>query len=218
MALTIFDLDDTLLGGDSDNAWGEFVADRGVVDAEEHRRRNAQFFADYKRGDLDIMAYLRFACEPLTRLEPDDLLQLRDEFVQQRVLPMVLPKARSLVELHVDRGDFPIIVTATIAFITRPIAEHFGVDTLIAPEPEQVDGRFTGEIVGVPSFREGKVTRIREWLKQSGHSLEGSYCYSDSHNDVPMLELVSYPHAVDPDPRLKSIAEARQWPVISLRD
>lgn len=131
---------------------------------------------------------------------------------------MLLPDAEALVESHRRRGDRLLIVTATIEFVTRPIASHYGIDTLIAPDPEIVDGRYTGRITGVPSFREGKVTRINQWLQSTGETLAGSYCYSDSHNDVPMLEMATYPHAVDPDPKLESLARERKWPIISLRD
>ena len=218
MALAIFDLDETLIADDSDHAWGEFIADRGLVDADAHRRQNEVFFEAYKRGDLDIHAYLRFACKVLAEHDVEFLNELRREFFDERIRPMLLDRAEALIESHRERGDTLIIVTATAEFVTRPIAEHYGIDTLIAPIPEVRDGRYTGEIVGTPSFREGKVTRINEWLTTSAETLEGSYCYSDSHNDVPMLELATYPHAVDPDPKLESIARERQWPIISLRE
>lgn len=218
MALTIFDLDNTLLRGDSDNAWGEFVADRGLVDPEVHRRANAEFYAAYERGDLDIEAYLRFACKVLPMFDMAELEDLRRAFFEERVRPMLLDKASALIETHRERGDTLIIVTATIEFVTRPIADYFGIETLIAPIPEVRDGRYTGGTVGTPSFQHGKVVRIHEWLEGSNIGLEGSFAYSDSHNDVPMLELVANPVAVDPDPKLEAIADRRQWPVISLRD
>lgn len=217
MALTIFDLDETLISADSDHAWGEFVADEGLVDAEAHRRENAAFYQAYKRGDLDIHAYLRFACKVLPTRDLEELYDLRHRFFEEHIRPMLLPRAQALVESHRRRGDTLIAVTATIQFVTEPIAEYYGIETLIAPIPEQKDGRYTGEIVGTPSFREGKVVRIHEWLADRDETLEGSYCYSDSHNDLPMLELASFPHAVDPDPRLEAIAKERQWPIISLR-
>lgn len=218
MALAIFDLDETLIAADSDNAWGEFVADHELVDPDAHREENARFFADYKEGTLDIDAYLRFACKVLAEHDMDTLNDLRRTFFEERIQPMLLPKAQALIDSHRERGDRLLIVTATIEFVTRPIADHYGIETLIAPIPEIRGDRYTGGIVGVPSFREGKVIRIREWLKHTGESLDGSYCYSDSHNDVPMLELATYPHAVDPDPKLESIARERAWPIISLRD
>ncbi len=218
MALAIFDLDETLISADSDNAWGEFVADRELVDPETHRQQNAAFFRAYKEGNLDIDAYLRFACKVLAEHDMAYLHALREEFFNERIKPMLLPQAFDLIESHRSRGDTLLIVTATIEFVTRPIASHYGIDELIAPVPEIRDNRYTGGIVGVPSFQEGKVIRIRQWLDENDATLEGSYCYSDSHNDIPMLELVTYPHAVDPDEKLRAFAEKNEWPVISLRE
>jgi HAD superfamily hydrolase (TIGR01490 family) len=218
LALAIFDLDETLIAADSDHAWGEFVADKGLVDAEEHRRTNQAFFSDYKRGTLDIDAYMRFSCQVLAQHDMDVLGSLRAEFMDQYIKPMLLPKAMALVETHRKRGDCLMVVTATIDFITSPIVELFGIEHLIAPIPEIRNGRYTGEIVGIPSFREGKVVRINAWLSEHGQTLEGSYCYSDSRNDLPMLELVENPHVVDPDPELLRIAKERAWPVLNLRD
>lgn len=218
MALAIFDLDETLIAADSDHAWGEFVADKGLVDAEEHRRTNQAFFADYKRGTLDIDAYMRFSCRVLAQHNMDVLESLRAEFMDQYIRPMLLPKAMALVETHRERGDCLMVVTATIDFITSPIVELFGIEHLIAPIPEIRNGRYTGEIVGIPSFREGKVIRIKSWLSEHDQTLEGSYCYSDSRNDLPMLELVDNPHVVDPEPELLRIARERAWPVLNLRN
>ncbi|MEX0943017.1 MAG: HAD family phosphatase [Pseudomonadales bacterium] len=217
MVLAIFDLDETLIATDSDHAWGEFVADKGLVDAEHHRHINQAFFADYKRGTLDIDAYMRFSCSVLAQHDMDVLRSLRAEFLAEYIKPMLLPKAISLVESHREKGDCLVVVTATIEFITSPIVEYFGIKHLIAPTPEIRDGRYTGEIVGIPSFKEGKVIRIKEWLSEHDQSLEGSFCYSDSKNDLPMLELVDNPHVVDPDPELLRIAKERAWPVLTLR-
>jgi len=218
LALAIFDLDETLISADSDQAWGDFVAKRGLVDEAEHRRQSLAFYHDYKNGELDIDAYMRFSCTVLAMYDMDTLEALRAEFFEERVKPLLLPRASELVDRHRDQGDCPIVVTATIEFITRPIVSYFGIEHLIAPTPEVRNGRYTGEVTGTPSFREGKVTRMQEWLEHSGETLSGSYFYSDSRNDLPLLELVDHPVAVDPDPVLRAVAEARRWPVISLRE
>ncbi|XOV86087.1 MAG: HAD family hydrolase [Pseudomonadota bacterium] len=218
MALAIFDLDETLIGIDSDHAWGDFVADRKLVDPDQHRALNAAFYEDYKAGRLDVDAYYKFSCSVLAARPLPDLLSLRAEFIDEKIRPQILPRALELIESHRTRGDSLLVVTATIEFITAPIVALFGITQLIAPMPEMSDGSYTGNISGVPSFREGKVTRIHQWLAQTGESLVDSYCYSDSRNDLPMLELADHPTAVDPDPRLREIAKARKWPIISLRD
>ncbi|MFP4131148.1 HAD family hydrolase [Thiohalospira sp.] len=217
MALALFDLDNTLLAGDSDHEWGDFLADRGLVDAEAYRRANDAFYAQYQAGTLDIFAFLRFALEPLTRYPLDRLLAWRAEFLAERIQPLVLPAGRRLVEEHRAAGDTPVIITATHSFVTAPIAELFGVDALIATEPEFVDGRYTGEVAGTPCFREGKVTRLQAWLSDAGETLAGSHFYSDSRNDLPLLEQVTHPVAVDPDPALAETARSRNWPVQTLR-
>lgn len=218
MTLAIFDLDETLISADSDHAWGEFVASRGLVDAEAHRRQNKAFYEAYKRGELDIDAYMRFACTALAMYDMDELERLRAEFFELCIRPMLLPRATELIEYHRARGDCLVVITATIAFVTEPIVRHLGIEHLIAPVPEIKNGRYTGDITGIPSFREGKVIRMRQWLAQTGESLVGSHFYSDSRNDLPLLELVDHPVAVDPDPALAAIAKERGWPTISLRD
>lgn len=218
MALAIFDLDETLIAADSDHLWGQFVVSRGLVDAEEHASRNDAFYEQYKAGKLDIEAYLQFACSVLARHPMEELHAHRSSFVQQCIVPIVLPKAKQIVEEHRSRGDKILIVTSTISFVTRPIADLFNIDTLIAPEPEIVDNQYTGAITGIPSFADGKVVRLRQWLKSEPYDLEGSHFYSDSHNDLPLLRIVDHPIAVDPDPILEAEAREKQWSVISLRD
>lgn len=218
MALAIFDLDETLIAADSDQAWGDFVAAKGLVDAEEHKAMNNAFYEDYKQGKLDIDAYMRFSCTVLAEHDMETLEALRQEFFAERVTPMLLPRASELIERHREAGDCLIVVTATIDFVTAPIVSHLGIENLIAPVPEVREGRYTGEITGIPSFREGKVIRLKQWMSESGETLEGSYFYSDSRNDLPLLELVAHPVAVDPDPVLRAVAEERSWPIISLRD
>jgi HAD superfamily hydrolase (TIGR01490 family) len=218
MPLTIFDLDETLIAADSDHEWGQFVVDKGLVDAQIHKKKNDDFYALYKAGQLDIDEYLQFSCSVLTQHSIEDLHRFRSEFVAQRILPIILDKAQDLVKKHRQLGDTLLVITSTIEFVTRPIVDEFGIDILIAPDPEIVSNRYTGRIVGVPSFAAGKVTRLEQWLANRQDSLEGSSFYSDSHNDLPLLRLVDNPVAVDPDPILRKKAEENQWPIISLRD
>ncbi len=218
MTLAIFDLDNTLIGGDSDYLWGCFVCERHLVDARDFARQNEQFYEDYKSGSLDIDAYLRFALSPLVGQPPETLAAWHREFMASKIEPIMLPRAAELIESHRQRGHLLLIVTATNHFITRPIASALGVEELIACEGEIVDGRYTGEPRGVPSYHEGKVTRVNQWLAERDVSLEGAYFYSDSHNDLPLLKLVDNPVAVDPDPTLLAHAESAGWPIISLRD
>lgn len=218
MTLAIFDLDGTLISGDSDHSWGEFLVEKKIVDEGVYQEKNDYFYNAYKAGNLDIYEYLAFSLEPLTRFSIPELHQLHDEFMVLKVAPLIQNKAIDKVEEHKMKGHFTMIITATNEFITAPIARLFGVDYLIAPQPEIKDDRYTGKITGVPSFQEGKVTRLNDWLKQSGKSLDGSYFYSDSHNDLPLLELVDHPIAVDADDILTTKAKEKGWEIISLRD
>lgn len=218
MSLAIFDLDNTLLGGDSDHAWGQFLVDRGIVDPTHYRENNDRFYRQYQSGELDIYAYLAFALEPLTRYDMAQLRQWHQEFMRDVIAPLRLPKAHALLAEHRARGDYLLIITATNAFVTRPIGESLGVDDLLATEPEIRDGRYTGKVIGTPCFREGKVTRLREWLQSHSYDPAEAYFYSDSQNDLPLLDMVGHPVAVDPDDILRETATERGWPVISLRD
>ncbi len=218
MTLAIFDLDNTLIAGDSDNLWGRFVCERGLVDAEDFAARNDQFYEDYKDGSLDIDAYLRFALSTIAGRPRAEIDAWHRDFMHTMITPLVLPKAEQLLASHRRQGHDMLIITATNEFITRPIADLLGVDELIACEGEVENGRYTGEPRGVPSYKEGKVTRLLQWLEGRTTGLAGAYFYSDSHNDLPLLELVDNPVAVDPDDRLQERAEAAGWPVISLRD
>ncbi len=217
MPLAIFDLDNTLIAGDSDHLWGEFLVDRGLVDAERYRRENDRFYAEYRAGTLDIMEFLGFSLAPLARHEPTELERLRADYLAERIAPILLEKAHQLIARHRAAGDRLLIITATNRFITEPIAGLLGIDELIATEPEVLDGRYTGRVSGTPCYREGKIERLGEWLNGSGLDLGGSHFYSDSHNDLPLLERVDHPVAVDPDDRLREIAQQRGWPVLSLR-
>jgi HAD superfamily hydrolase (TIGR01490 family) len=217
MTLAIFDLDNTLLSGDSDYLWGEFLCERNIVDSVRYREKNREFFEAYESGTLDIMKFLEFSLEPLSRNDPQNLARWHAEFMTEKIEPLITDKARRLVEQHRDKGDTLLIVTATNSFVTMPIASRFGIDNLIATDPEIAAGRYTGRVAGEPSFREGKVSRLRQWLGNNDETLAGSTFYSDSHNDLPLLELVDSPVAVDPDDILKAEAETRGWPIISLR-
>lgn len=220
MKLTLFDLDNTLLIGDSDYEWGQFLVDRGVLDRATYEAQNQQYYDQYVAGTLDIHEYLGFALRPLAEHTPEELGRWHAEFMRERILPMIAAPARALVKRHLDAGDLCAIVTATNSFVTAPIAREFGVTQLIATEPESRDGRFTGRVAGTPCFREGKIRRVEEWLAARGRGLAdfaASSFYSDSHNDLPLLERVSRPVAVDPDAQLATEAKRRGWPVISLR-
>lgn len=217
MTLALFDLDNTLLSGDSDYLWGRFLVEQGIVDADEYEQRNQGFYDQYRQGTLDIFEFLAFQLQPLAVHPPEQLQQWREMFVERMIAPIMLPAARELIDRHRSQGDTPVIITATNRFITEPIAQHFGVDHLIATEPEKHDGRYTGQATGVPCFKAGKVERLTQWMAESGEDLAHSWFYSDSHNDLPLLEQVTNPVAVDPDDTLRETAEKRGWPIISLR-
>jgi HAD superfamily hydrolase (TIGR01490 family) len=220
MRLALFDLDNTLLAGDSDYEWGQFLVDRGVLERDSYEAQNRAYFEQYVAGTLDIHEYLGFALRPLAQHALADLARWRAEFMRSRILPMVGEAARALVRRHLAQGDLCAVITATNSFVTAPIAREFGVSHLIATEPESRDGRFTGRVAGTPCFREGKVQRLEEWLAAQGRALGGfaeSTFFSDSHNDLPLLERVTRPVAVDPDQELLTTARQRNWEVISLR-
>lgn len=215
--LALFDLDNTLLAGDSDHLWGDFLVARGVVDGNYYKQTNDRFYEDYCAGRLDIHAYLAFALQVLSEHPADRLHAWHREFMREYIEPILLPKAVALVEEHRRAGDQLVIITATNDFVTRPIAERFGVHTLIATTAEFRNGRYTGQVAGTPCYREGKVTRLKEWLALHPHTLAGSTCYSDSHTDLPLLELVERPVAVDPNDSLRAEASRRGWEIRSLR-
>lgn len=218
MTLAIFDLDGTLISGDSDHSWGQFLIEKNIVDANTYQEKNDYFYQEYLAGSLDILEYLSFSLAPLTQFSLPELTQLHDEFMVLKISPLLQNKAIELIAEHKSKGHITMIITATNEFVTAPIARLLDVEHLIAPTPEVINERYTGKIIGIPSFQEGKVTRLNEWLKKTGHSLTGSYFYSDSHNDLPLLELVDNPVAVDADETLKGIAKEKGWPIISLRD
>ena len=218
MSLAIFDLDNTLLSIDSDHAWGEFLVEQGAVDPVAYREANERFLADYNAGTLDMAAFLEMALKPLAENTPEQLAAWHQQFMASKIEPHILPEAEELLARHRTKGDTLLIITATNRFITGPIAERLGVDDLIAVEPEMVDGRYTGRVDGVPSYREGKVIRLQAWLEAQDITMDGAWFYSDSHNDLPLLEKVDHPVAVDPDDTLRKVAEERHWRIMSLRD
>ena len=218
MSLAIFDLDNTLLSIDSDHAWGEFLVEQGAVDPVAYREANERFLADYNAGTLDMAAFLEMALKPLAENTPEQLAAWHQQFMASKIEPHILPKAEELLARHRTKGDTLLIITATNRFITGPIAERLGVDDLIAVDPEMVDGRYTGRVDGVPSYREGKVIRLQAWLEAQDITMDGAWFYSDSHNDLPLLEKVDHPVAVDPDDTLRKVAEERNWRIMSLRD
>lgn len=220
MDLVLFDLDNTLLAGDSDYEWGRFLVDQGIVDGPTYEARNDAFFDQYKAGTLNILEFLAFQLAPLAAHPPDTLDAWHAQFMQTRILPMIGEAARRLVSQHQQRGSLCAIITATNAFVTAPIAEEFGIAHLIATRPEQLNGRYTGRPTGTPCFQAGKIVCLEEWL--AGQSLgwtdfQESWFYSDSRNDLPLLERVSRPVAVDPDDTLRQTAVTRGWPIITLR-
>lgn len=220
MNLALFDLDNTLLNGDSDFEWSQFLIRIGVLDRELFEVKNLAFYEQYKAGTLDIHEFLDFQLKPLSRHSRQVLDTWHRQFMRESILPMITTAARELVQKHREAGDLCVIITATNSFVTGPIAREFGIQHLIATEPEEVGGEFTGRVADVPCFREGKIVRLTDWLGERLWTLEGfddSVFYSDSHNDLPLLQRVRHPVAANPDDALRAHAEANGWPVISLR-
>lgn len=219
--LALFDLDNTLLAGDSDYNWSLFLIEEGLLDAKTHHDRNEQFYVDYKNGCLDIYAFLKFQLQPLSQHPKQFLDQLHLKYMEKVIRPMMTEKAQSLVNEHKANGDLCLVITATNSFVTKPIATAYGIEHLIGTDPEMVNGEYTGGVSGVPSFQMGKVTRLNQWLEARGQTLGDfakSYFYSDSHNDLPLMQLVTHPVAVDADPTLTEYAQTHHWPIISLRN
>lgn len=220
MNLILFDLDNTLLAGDSDFAWAQFLIGKGVLDREVQEAKNVLFYEQYKAGTLDIFEFLDFQLAPLARHPRVELDAWHREFMEQSVRPMITTKSRALVREHLDSGALVAVVTATNAFVTGPIVREFGIPHLVATIPAQEGGAFTGKPRGLPAFKAGKIERVEAWLESLGlhfGSFARSWFYSDSHNDLPLMQRVSDPVAVDPDDTLRTHARAQGWPVISLR-
>lgn len=217
MTLAFFDLDETLIAGDSDYEWGNHLVSIGKVDGEFYEKENQRFYKEYLAGKLDIYEFLNFAFKPLAENSYEELCQWRDEYIDLRIKPIIKTKAYGLIDQHRNAGDHLAIITATNRFITEPIKEILNIGTLIATEPAILNGEFTGEVEGTPCFGDGKVSRVKQWLESNSHTLEGSYFYSDSRNDIPLLELVDYPIAVDADEELTAHAIKSNWKRLSLK-
>jgi len=214
MALALFDLDNTLLNGDSDHAWGMYLADIGAVDPEEQKKKQDYFYQQYINGTLDIYEFCEFQFSVLAKTPLSQLQKWHDDYMQKIVEPMIKTGKANLLEKHREAGDDIIIITATNDFVTTPIAKRLRVETLIATQAECVDGKFTGQVKGIPCFQDGKILRLNEWLKQQNKKMSDSYFYSDSINDLPLLEVVDQPIAVTPDDKLRAHALKLDWPII----
>jgi HAD superfamily hydrolase (TIGR01490 family) len=216
MTLAIFDLDHTLITGDSDYLWGEYMVENNIVDEQEFRARNEIYYQDYQRGTLDNEQYLEFALKPLTQYSIEELNAWRADYVEKWIKPIIAPGARELLDSHRKQSHELLIISATHLFVTAPIAQLLDVPTVLSTEPEIIDNRYTGRYLGTPTYQEGKVTALHEWLAKTAHSMDESYFYSDSINDLALLEKVDHPITVDPDDTLKAIAEDRDWPIINI--
>lgn len=217
VSLAIFDLDNTLISGDSDFLWGQFLVNQGIVDKDQYEQKNAKFYEAYQQGKLDILEYLDFSLAPLANNEPEQLYQWRTQFIEEVIKPIQLKLAIRLVNKHRFKGDTTMVITATNRFVTEPIVKLFAIDNLLATTPEFVAGRFTGQFNGIPCFQQGKVKLLEQWLKNSTETLKNSYFYSDSYNDLPLLQLVDNPVVVNPDEKLLQYAKQQDWMIISLR-
>lgn len=216
MTLALFDLDNTLINGDSDHAWGNFLVKKELVNGEEYRQANDYFYEQYKKGTLDIYEYNRFALKFLSENTLETLDALHRTFMGECILPIISKKVRRLIATHQAQGHTLVIITATNSFVTRPIATELGIEHLLAIEPKLVNGHISRELEGTPTFREGKVTRLNEWLEGRDETLENSFFYSDSHNDLPLLNIVDHPMVVNPDATLLEIAKKQGWPILDL--
>ena len=217
MSLAIFDLDNTLIGGDSDFLWGEFIGEEGIVDAGAYRKNNEYFYQEYDLGTLDIYAWLEFCLEPLTRYSMTELQEFHHRFMIQKIEPILLDKAQNCINQHKERGDTVLVMTASTSFVTAPIVKKYGINHLLATEPEIKEGRYTGGVSGIPCFQAGKIDKLMPWLQKNEETLTGSTFYSDSHNDLPLLELVDNPVAVNADKILTKIAEKKGWEILNWR-
>ncbi len=216
MPLTIFDLDHTLITGDSDYLWGQYLVDQGIVDAHQYEEKNRLFFEDYEQGNLDIDSYLKFSLEPLSRYPIKKLYQWRQHFIESIIQPLIAKGTHSLLEKHRNKGDTLIIISATNLFITQPIAELLDIDNILGTEPEIKNNRYTGNYIGTPTYKHGKVDSLNKWMSENSYDLTNSTFYSDSQNDLPLLKLVTNPVAVNPDLELTRYATNNDWPIIDL--
>ena len=218
--VAFFDLDHTLLPADSDHGWGAFLVANAYVDADYYQRKNDEFYGHYQAGTLDIAEYCAFSFQVLADNDMATLRRWHAQFMAQTITPVIRPEAIALVQKHKDAGHIPVLISATNEFVITPIGVALGFEHIIGTTPELIDGRYTGRVTGTPSFREGKITRVQAWLSEQWHAdlndLTGCFFYSDSINDLPLLEKVAFPVATNPDTRLTELALARQWPVLQL--
>jgi HAD superfamily hydrolase (TIGR01490 family) len=217
MPLTLFDLDNTLITNDSDYLWGQYLVDQHIVNPAEYEEKNRQFFEDYEQGTLDIDSYLKFSLKPLTEHPTQQLYEWRADFVERIIRPIIASGTAEVLDRHRAAGDTLMIISATNLFITQPIAELLDVPNILSTEPEMKDGRYTGNYLGIPTFKQGKVEALQHWMDTHAMDLTGSTFYSDSHNDLPLLELVDTPIAVNPDSILTQVAGEKGWSIIDLR-
>jgi len=217
MALAIFDLDNTLLSGDSDHLWGVYLTENNIVDASYYEKENDRFYREYKDGTLDIMEFLTFSLKPLSQHSIKQLDLWHEDFLKQKIIPLISSKTKALIKKHKDQGDTLLVITATNHFVTAPIVKYLGIEHIIATNPEIINGAYTGAVNGIPSFKEGKIERLNAWLSEEKINMDSACFYSDSINDLSLLELVEHPIAVDPDEKLEEIAKRRNWPILSLR-
>ncbi len=214
--LALFDLDNTLLLGDSDYLWGEYLVEHQIVNGDYYHQENKRFYEEYESGSLNIHEFLAFSLKPLAENSLELLKDLHKNFMLEKILPIIPDSARELVENHREKNHTLLIITATNRFVTAPIAAELGIENLLATTPEMINGQYTGKVSGVPCFQEGKVTQLNTWLKANNTSLQQSWFYSDSHNDLPLLSKVTHPSVVNPDKTLEAYAEKYQWPIIRL--
>ena len=218
MSLAIFDLDNTLIGGDSDYLWGEFLCDEGIIsDRQSFEKKNDYFYQQYELGSLDIYAWAEFSFEILSHYSINELEAFHLKFMAQKIEPIFLQKAQDCINNHKENGDTVLVITASNTFVTAPIVKRYGINHLLATEPEIVSGRYTGKVSGIPCFKSGKIENLMPWLERNGVSLKDSTFYSDSHNDLPLLELVDNPVAVNADKILAKIAQTKGWDILNWR-
>ena len=218
MSLAIFDLDNTLIGGDSDYLWGEFLCDEGIIsDRQSFEKKNDYFYQQYELGLLDIYAWAEFSFEILSHYSINELEAFHVKFMAQKIEPIFLEKAQDCINSHKKNGDTVLVITASNSFVTAPIVKRYGINHLIATEPEIVSGRYTGKVSGIPCFKSGKIENLMPWLERNSESLKDSTFYSDSHNDLPLLELVDNPVAVNADKILAKIAQTKGWDILNWR-
>ena len=218
MNIALFDLDNTLIKGDSDYQWGNYLVENNYVDPVSYSEKNENYFDQYRKGTLCAKEFAEFSYEPLTKFDYDTLISIRKQFFEEKIKPLILPKAVDLVRFHKEKKDILAIVTATNSFISKVSADYFEIKNLLASEPEFIINKFTGKLSGEPCFQEGKVKKVKEWMKLNNYNnYDDIYFYTDSHNDIQLLEYCTKPIAVDPDKILEDLSKKNNWQIMSLR-